>query len=104
MCLCVCVVFFSPPLSARYHGGNDGYRVPSRPAADAPGLCPPERREERQRGGKDGEFHGRRAVAVHHFTVQPQDQALESLQRRKSAVLMERCAVMRYRTRCAGLR
>lgn len=83
----------------RYHGGNYGYRVPSRPAGDARGLYLPDRREKRQRGGKNGKFHGRRAVAVHHFTVQPQDQALESLQRRKSAVLIERCALMRYKMR-----
>lgn len=70
-------------LFVRYHGGKYGYRVPSRPAGDAGGVNPPNRSEERQRGGKDGEFHGRRAVAVHHFTVQPQDQALESLQRCK---------------------
>ncbi len=81
---------------ARDHGGNYGYRASSRPSDDARGLYLPNRREERQRGGKNGEFHGRRAVAVHHFTVQPQDQALESLQRRKSAVSLGRCAVMRY--------
>lgn len=74
---------FFPPTSPVNHAGNVGHSVRSHPAADVCGLHHPGGREECQRGGKIREFHGGRAVAVHHFTVQPQDQALESLQRRK---------------------
>lgn len=94
-----CVRVFLPPTpsstSPVKHGGNVGYGVPSRPAADGRGVHLAGGREERPRSGEIREFHGRRAVAVHHFTVQPQDQALESLQRRKcrmNAVWM-RCHV-----------